>query len=281
MKALLNNRSSGVAGFSLVELLVAISLLAIVFTLSFPTLRLAIRTMKSLEQTSNAAGSSDYLLTQIQRIAQQSNPALGTELLGIAPKTILPTRLNATSEVLLLKDTALDTALAKNKSTSQPRFCALFAQQESKRDRIEKSKLYLLHDSDGVTISSGNIKRTNEKSCREYLFDAEAFALSKDLAQAIDFDPTSAKHSDALLVIPILDLFAFYLDDQQTLRRYSFISNQSQPLLRDVESFTLSQSVEEKGRLITVSTTIHGKQYSRTFFAQRFDQVSHLNLLLL
>lgn len=281
MKALSNNKSIKEAGFSLVELLVALSLLAIVFTLSFPTLRVAIESLKTLEDTTNAAISSDYLLSHIQRIAQQSNPALGTELLGIAPNSILPTRLNATSEVLVLKDIALDTALAKNKLSSQTTFCALFDHEESKRNRIENSKLYLLQKSDGIALSSASIKRTSEKGCREYLLKPEHLSLDPQIAEFIHFSSSTAESQRSLVAIPILDLFAYYLDNQQTLRRYSFVNNQSQPLLRDVESFTLEQSLQTKGVLLTVKAKIHNKEHSRSFFVQHPEQLSYLNLLLL
>lgn len=281
MTSLSINSSIKDAGFSLVELLVALSLLAIVFTLSFPTLRIAVRSMTTLESTTNAAISTDYLLSHIQRIAQQSNPAFGTQLLGIAPHSVLPTRLNATSEVLLLKDISLDTALAKNKLNTKSTYCALFDHEESKRNRIENSKLYLLQNSDGVALSSASIKRTSEKACREYLLKPEPFSLDDQVAENINFDPSAANNQRTLIAIPILDLFAFYLDDQQTLRRYSFVSNQSQPLLREVESFTLEQSLQTKGTLLTVSTKMHSKEYKRTFFIKHPEQFSYLNLLFL
>lgn len=268
-------------GFSLAELLVAISLFSALLAISFPALSTGIRTARFLDQINQSITASEYLFAQIERVSLQSNKHLGTELISIAPSSILPSRLAATSDVLVLNDISLDTALSKDKNNSESNFCALFELPASERTRVENSKVQLLQTADGTALSSATIKKKVNVSCREYSLTKTSFQLNTPTPNFFSYDSSGDLLNKAAIAISVKDLYGYYLDDKETLRRYSFISGQSQPALQGVTSFDLTSVDYIRGKIIKLSIEIDGRTLSRSFFIPKIEPFAYLNLFFL
>ncbi|MEZ4157022.1 MAG: prepilin-type N-terminal cleavage/methylation domain-containing protein, partial [Candidatus Paceibacterota bacterium] len=224
-----------IAGYSLLELLVAISLLSILSLLSIPTLhQVASNSMGSL-QTYHAKATArrvkQVLITALERSSRLPNFS-GVRINNadrLPQEHISPAQLLKDSKAisfLEIDPVPLLEVIDRSANGKLKLRCTNTELSGLKKSRILKTRHWILFGIDGFSLVYG-VAESASSLCNGFLINPQ-----NDKAKLVNrlFPTSLASLSSPLLALPILDGYSIYLDREHTLRRKSLLTNENQPL---------------------------------------------------
>jgi type II secretory pathway pseudopilin PulG len=273
-------------GFSSLEALVSLFLVATVFSMTLPSLKTEILFRKSTEQKSvvtnlkhqiiselnyafNAQGQYQdiphYLVHnpgQINFIDGNSHPVTyGSSDLQPSPNSNAVTFLKHKPEIRFQIIKRLDSDLNFE-------LCNFYSSLPNGNTGF---KDWLAISIEGIVQISGSLKRITNSNCpggKQYQGEFEIslqqmFSGTNSLFKS--FFPTPnllelAKNST--LILPVTEIYTLYVDNQNNLRRLSHQSTENQPVIRNLKSMLIQESIitDQSNRISILVTGLNNDQ---------------------
>ncbi len=255
-------------GSSLLEIIFCLLLSTIISLAGFNILRNHLYLKKIIEQDKEARGKAAFFFQLLENYFQQTkilyniqgqkihrqskildqnnNPlAIGKS----SPKIRINSQADAISFLILNTDAALENTNI-NQQQEKLELCLAnpHFDENKKRELNDYDYFYALY-LDAQTEVKGKIKKINKKSedCPDnYLYNFELNNFPRSVFS--DKNPLGTP----LMVFPIEESFTFYLDNNKTLRRFSVLTGENQPLLTKISSLKIASKVEEEINKITI-----------------------------
>lgn len=247
------------------ECLVSISLLGLIFVLSFPTEKFVISTFLTIQGNEEATLRSAQVLSSCGRALKNSEAlyAVPTYLVHPTGEILFHQHQEFRSDQRFLryppdpKSNALTTIEVRQSLPLRvverhgTNVFSLCLQNVSQTIDISQTHHWIAVGIDGVTGATGNATRLNstDERCRNGILYQGQFSentLAAILSLMRDPQPSNSQDlsplevlSSSQLLFPLLDAYTLYLDEQKVFRRISHLTSENQPVSYNVEQLNI------------------------------------------
>ena len=236
-------------GFTLLEVIISLGLLALIFAASFPILKTDVVAKKRIESAVAAEVELLFVRTQIENAAAAAsricvlNGAFSTDSAGSA----LTKSGNAIGFIipapsLIFHPPGLELGPSSVLCTHRP-----WGFPADSPDLIDIDH-WLAVGVDGVAVLSGSARRTVRASCAGESAYRVALSPAPRLSRLIGIEDGLSQRviARAINFIPLADGFLLFTDDHQIFRRRSLFSRENAPMASGIAQFAVESRSAEK-----------------------------------
>lgn len=289
-------------GFGLIEIIFCSLLIAIISMAGFNILRQQFDLKRLIYQDKEAREKADFFFQLLENYFQQANILFNIQGMKIHPQSKIldqnntlvaigksspKIRVNSKADAisfLILKTEAPLENISINQRPEKLELCLsnYTIEENKKSDLTDDDYFYALY-LNGQAEIKGKLKKINQKSedCRDgYLYNFELRDFPKSIFS--DKNPTDIP----LIAFPIEESFTFYLDNNKTLRRFSVLTGENQPLITKVSSLKIVSKIDEGINKITVFFLLEQRnpqeivEFTKEFFLAEKPSSSYYDLVL-